>query len=187
MAENSEFVLNAYKFDRAAPVSNSFVVQLVKGALRSFSGLIGGKNPGRFALITATTTLGIRGTDFNVMLVNPVYVSVTEGFVDLTNAAGSFQAGAGTSAIVNSGDTLASFISATALPPQFAATFQQLNSVVITAGSAGATGATASATGGGLSSGAIVRIAVAAAAAATLVGGKGAASITGTTGTTSAR
>ena len=56
LAENSEFVLNAYKFDRAAPVSNSIVAQLLKGALRSFSGLIGGKNPGRFALITATTT-----------------------------------------------------------------------------------------------------------------------------------
>ena len=74
LAENSEFVLNSYNFDRAAPVSNSIVVQLLKGALRSFSGLIGGKNPGQFALITATTTLGIRGTDFNVMLVNPVYV-----------------------------------------------------------------------------------------------------------------
>ena len=75
MAENSRFVLKAYKFGRADPISNSIVVQLVKGALRSFSGLIGGKNPGRFALITATTTLGIRGTDFNVMLVNPFYIS----------------------------------------------------------------------------------------------------------------
>ena len=187
LAENSEFVLNAFRFDRAAPVSNNIVVQLLKGALRSFSGLIGGKNPGQFALRTATATIGIRGTDFSVMLVNPVYVSVSEGVVDLTNAAGSFQAGAGTSAIVNSADTLASSISVTALPPQVAATFQQLNSVVIAAGSAGATGATASATGGGLSAGAIVGMAVAAAAVATVVGGKSAAGVSGTTGTVSAR
>ena len=45
LAENSEFVLNAYKFDRAASAGNNIVVQLLKGALRSFSGLIRGKNP----------------------------------------------------------------------------------------------------------------------------------------------
>ena len=57
------------------------------------------------------------------MLVNSVYVSISEGFADLTNAAGSFQAGAGKSAIVKLADTLANFISGAALPPQVAATF----------------------------------------------------------------
>ena len=129
----------------------------------------------------------VSGALISTLCCSTRFISVSEGFVDLTNTAGSFQAGAGTSAIVNSADTLASFISATALPPQVAAIFQQLNSVVIAAGSAGVTSATASATGGGLSSGAIVGIAVAAAAAATVVGGKSATGITGTTETSSAR
>ena len=118
------------------------------------------------------------------MLVNSVYVSVSEGLVDLTNAAGSFQAGPGTFAILNSADTLASFISGTALPPQVAATFQQVNNVAITAGGIGATDATMSAPGGGLSSGAITAMAAAAAVVALAAGGKSATGITGTTGTT---
>ena len=65
----------------------------------------------------------MRGTDFSVMLVNPVYVSVSEGFVELTNADGSFQAGAGTSVIVKLAHTLSRFISGTELPPQVASTF----------------------------------------------------------------
>ena len=60
-------------------------------------------------------------------------MSISEGFADLTNAAGSFQAGAGTSAIVKLTGKLASFISGTALPPQVAATFYQLNSMIIAA------------------------------------------------------
>ena len=68
-----------------------------------------------------------------MMLVNSVYVSVSEGFADLTNAAGSFQAGAGTSAIVKLTGTLASIISGAALPPQVADAFCQLNSLIIAA------------------------------------------------------
>jgi len=45
LAENTEFVLTPYKFDRLAPVITNIAVQLLKGALRSFSGLIRGKNP----------------------------------------------------------------------------------------------------------------------------------------------
>ena len=121
------------------------------------------------------------------MLVNYVYVSISEGFADLTNAAGSFQAGPGTFAIINSADTLASFISGNALPPQVAATFQQLNNVAITAGGVGATDATMSASGGGLSAGAITAMAAAAAVIALTAGGKSATGIAGTTGTASAR
>ena len=45
LAENTEFVLTPYKFDRVAPVITNIAVQSLKGALRSFSGLIRGKNP----------------------------------------------------------------------------------------------------------------------------------------------
>ena len=93
------------------------------------------------------------------MSVNPVYVSISEGFVDLAIAAGSFQAGVGTPAIVKLTGTLASFISGAALPPQVAATFHQLNSVVIAAKSAGATGATVSTSWEDLGSGAITGLA----------------------------
>ena len=46
----------------------TIAIQLFKGALRSFSGLIDGTDPGSFALGTSTTTIGIRGADFGVAL-----------------------------------------------------------------------------------------------------------------------
>jgi hypothetical protein len=180
LAENSEFRLDAYRFDRATPQDNNIVVELLKGALRSVSGLIGGRNPGEFALRTATATIGIRGTDFAIALAEQTYVSVSEGLVSITNAAGSIPVGAGATAGVASATSLASIIPAGALPPSVAATFGQLNSVVI---AAGAGGATASAAGGGLGTAAALGAAAAAAAAiAGAAGGGGGGATTGTTG-----
>lgn len=178
LAENSEFKLDAYRFDRVSPQSNNIVIQLLKGALRSFSGLIGGVNPGSFALRTSTATIGIRGTDFVIALADQTFVSVTEGAVSVTNAAGSISVGAGATAGVASSTTLASIIPASALPASVSATFGQLNSVVIAAGAGAATG---SALGGGLSTGAA--IGAAAAAAAAIAGSTGGGATTGTTGT----
>ena len=45
LAENTEFVLTLYKFDRLALVITNIAVQQLKGALQSFSGLIRGNNP----------------------------------------------------------------------------------------------------------------------------------------------
>lgn len=192
LAENSEFRLDAYRFDKASPQSNNIAVQLLKGALRSFSGLIGGVNPGSFALRTSTATIGIRGTDFAIALADQTYVSVAQGAVSVTNAAGSITVGAGATAGVASSTVLAGVIPASVVPASVAATFSQLNSVVIAAGAggatagaagsgAGATGATASAIGGGLGIGAT--IGAAAAAAAALAGSNGGGATTGTTGT----
>jgi hypothetical protein len=184
LAENSEFVLNTYRFDRATPASSNIAAQLLKGALRSLSGLIGGKNPGRFALATSTSTIGIRGTDFAVAIVNPTYVSVLSGAVDLSNTAGSLQVSAGANAIVDSALTLPTTIAAGALPASVAATFGQLNAVTIAAGAgAGAGGATAAATGSGISAGAVVGIAAAAAAVAAVISDSNTTGTTGTTGT----
>lgn len=192
LAENSEFRLDAYRFDKASPQSSNIAIQLLKGALRSFSGLIGGTNPGAFALRTSTATIGIRGTDFAIAFADQTFVSVSQGAVGITNAAGTITVGAGATAGVASSTALATVIPASALPVSVATTFSQLNSVVIAAGAggatagaagsgAGATGATASALGGGLGLGAIGAAAAAAAALAGSTGGGG--STTGTTGT----
>lgn len=195
LAENSEFRLDAYRFDKVTPQTNNIAIQLLKGALRSFSGLIGGRNPGEYALRTSTATIGIRGTDFAIALADQTFVSVSEGTVSITNAAGSVSVGTGATAGVASSTALAGIIPASALPASVAATFSQLNSVVIAAGAGGATagagagsgagatgatGATASAVGGGLGAGAAVGAAAAAAAA---IAGTGSGATTGTTGT----
>lgn len=46
----------------------SFVANLLKGALRSVSGLIGKANPRQVRFQTPTATIGIRGTDFELAI-----------------------------------------------------------------------------------------------------------------------
>jgi hypothetical protein len=183
LAGNSEFKLQAYKFDRASPATSNIAVQLLKGALRSFSGLIGGKNPGQFALSTATATIGIRGTDFSVALVNPAYISVVDGLVFVTNEAGTLPIGPATSAVVNTAQTLASVIPATALPATVLAVFGELNAVIIAAGATGGGLAAVDAAAGGFSASAATATAIAAAVAAVVSGDKPTTGTTGTTGT----
>ena len=69
--ENSEFRVNQYTFDKDKPQNDSIAMQIVKGALRSVSGLIGSRNRNAFALLAPQATVGIRGTDFMIALVNP--------------------------------------------------------------------------------------------------------------------
>ena len=57
---------------------------IMKGAMRSVSGLIGARSRNSFALRVPQATIGIRGTDFMVALVNPAYMSVLNGAIAAT-------------------------------------------------------------------------------------------------------
>lgn len=201
LPENSEFKLEAFQFNRATPASNNIAIRLLKGALRSVSGLVGGTNPGGFALRTATATVGIRGTDFNVGLDEEsapqpstkvsstgdgaggdveysdggaigdplTIISVNTGQVNLGNTLGQQTLGPGQlgSAGLNSAPEI---ISGTQLSTGLTNLFSQANSVVISTG-VGGVGATTTATGGGLSTGALVGIGAGLGAAAAGLGG----------------
>lgn len=65
---NTEFKINNYRFNKADPKQDSVVFELLKGAMRSVSGLIGTRNAQAYALRTPTATIGIRGTDFMIAL-----------------------------------------------------------------------------------------------------------------------
>ena len=144
--ENSEFRVNQYSFDKDKPQSDNIAMQLFRGAMRSVSGLIATRNRQSFALIAPQATIGIRGTDFMIALVNPAYLSVLQGTIGVTNAAGSVAFSAGATATVASATALAVAIPASALPPSVASTFSNLSSVAI--GAAGAGAATGAAAGG---------------------------------------
>jgi len=144
--ENSEFRVNQYSFDKDKPQSDNIAMQLFRGAMRSVSGLIATRNRQSIALIAPQATIGIRGTDFMIALVNPAYLSVLQGTIGVTNAAGSVAFSAGATATVASATALAVAIPASALPPSVASTFSNLSSVAI--GAAGAGAATGAAAGG---------------------------------------
>jgi hypothetical protein len=63
----SDMVLKDYRFQPAA-TDNRMVVQLLKGGLRSVSGLVAKTGPDAARVETKTATVGIRGTDFDVRL-----------------------------------------------------------------------------------------------------------------------
>jgi len=179
--ENSEFKISAYSFVRNDPKKDSFVVDLLKGAMRSVSGLLGRRSAQAYAVRVPQATIGIRGTDFMVALVNPAYLSVLSGSIGVTNAAGAVAFGAGTTATVASTTTLATSIAASALPASVAASFKQLSSIAISAaaGAGTATGAAA----GGVTMG-TVGIAAAVVGVAALAASQDNGTTTGTTGTT---
>jgi hypothetical protein len=108
----TQLKVSQYNFDQAKPQDDKAVYNLIKGGMRSITGLIGKRgDPGSYKLVTDTAVAGVRGTTFECKicadncgsLPNGLYVFVIEGFVDVSNDAGSQSLGAGQYAYVASG------------------------------------------------------------------------------------
>ncbi len=63
----SAIELTQYSFNPAQPEASSFLMRLLRGGLRAATGLIGKDNPRQFKVQTATSTVGIRGTVFDLV------------------------------------------------------------------------------------------------------------------------
>jgi hypothetical protein len=114
--DNGEITLRpgtAFKIDNFAyqadkPEGDSAAFSLLKGGLRSITGLLGKRNKEKFSLKTPTATIGIRGTTFIAQWVEPpaaaslpaatlpvpglapgLHVAVLEGMIVVTNAGGA--------------------------------------------------------------------------------------------------
>lgn len=182
LAENTQFRITGYTFKQDEPAKDKFSFDLLKGALRSITSLFARRNPNAYALRTPQATIGIRGTDFMVAVVNPAYVTIANGTVNITTAAGSVSFGAGTTVTVTVPGALPVTISFSELPAQVQAVFKQLQAMAVTAG-AGAPGAAEGGLGGGAAAAAAAAIAIGVAVGAG--DGDGTSGTSGTTGTTS--
>ncbi|MES2153164.1 MAG: FecR family protein [Pseudomonadota bacterium] len=65
------FKIEEFAYDAAKPEADSASFSLIKGGLRSLTGLLGKRNKEKFALKTPSATIGIRGTIFIVEWVEP--------------------------------------------------------------------------------------------------------------------
>jgi len=140
------FKVDNYKYDQAALDKSESFFTLVQGGLRAITGLIGGSHKEGWKLATPTATMGIRGTDFMVVVNQGIFVRVDAGAVSATNSAGTAVLTAGQTAAVATGSTLGVAVPAYAVP---AGTFGELSAIsVASAGGAAATGASAAAAGG---------------------------------------
>ena len=114
---NSQFKIENYKFDKNAETDRS-VLGLIKGGMRTITGLIGKANNKNYLVQTATATIGIRGTHFAVVScnndctladgtaeANGTYGSVTNGRISVSNTSGPVEFGQQESFFVSTPNT----------------------------------------------------------------------------------
>lgn len=65
------FKVENFSYDAGKPDADSASFNLVKGGLRSVTGLLGKRNKEKFAMKTPSATIGIRGTTFIADIVEP--------------------------------------------------------------------------------------------------------------------
>lgn len=98
---NSQFKIENYRFEGQAG-SDKSLMGLIKGGMRTITGLIGKANQSNYAVRTSTSTIGIRGTHFSVvscnndctrpdgtMESNGTFGGVTDGRITVSNSAGT--------------------------------------------------------------------------------------------------
>jgi hypothetical protein len=91
---NTQMKLAEYRYDDKA--TDGMVVNLFKGAMRAVSGLVGKTRPSNVRFATTTATVGIRGTDFELAVVENdsadtragTYNYVYDGTTNISIAAG---------------------------------------------------------------------------------------------------
>ncbi|MFA6192354.1 MAG: FecR family protein [Sulfurimonas sp.] len=87
IGKNSNFSINEYLYDDNKAPSAKF--GLLNGAMRTITGKIGKIAPDKFSVQTRTTTIGIRGTNFTVLVqpngVNMVYCTLGEISVSINH------------------------------------------------------------------------------------------------------
>jgi hypothetical protein len=67
---NSELIMEQYRYKEGSP-ENSMVMQLLRGGFRAITGFISKGSPNAAKVQTATSTIGIRGTDFDARICGP--------------------------------------------------------------------------------------------------------------------
>jgi len=100
---SSQLKIESYQYRNAEPQRDNVLLSLLKGGLRSVTGLIGKRSRDNVKFSTSTSTIGIRGTHFGMLLCqndcasiptpsgtpeNGLHVDVVDGAITLTNKAG---------------------------------------------------------------------------------------------------
>jgi len=97
----SEFAIRDYRFDGRTDGTERGFFGLLKGAMRTVSGLVGRVNRDHYQVTTPTATIGIRGTGGVIQVRDDgsTLIVGTSGIWSLTNPAGSIDVPAGVSAL----------------------------------------------------------------------------------------
>jgi hypothetical protein len=124
MRANTFLRIEAYKAEGGA--DDSAVFRLLRGSFRSVTGWIGKNHPEKYAVRTTTATIGIRGTDHEVMVVGEgeaagTYDKVNSGETEMDTPVGKVSVLPGQAAFAPRAGSLPPRVLA-AIPALFAAT-----------------------------------------------------------------
>ncbi|MCC6202376.1 MAG: FecR domain-containing protein [Gammaproteobacteria bacterium] len=105
---NTEFAIDNYSYRKSGPTENDgILLRVVRGGVRSLTGLLASRDRSRFRISTPAATIGVRGTGFDVYVAehcdegrealnqqpaetdNCVYVDVWDGTVDASQGSRS--------------------------------------------------------------------------------------------------
>lgn len=92
---NSELNIGQYHFGGAEDPSNTAVMKLVSGGFRTISGSIGKSNKEAYRIDTPAASIGIRGTDYELIISidGKVFAAVHAGGITLVNDIGDLDLG----------------------------------------------------------------------------------------------
>ena len=98
---NSQFKIEMFNYDKGVSDGDSAIFSLLKGGLRTITGLVGKRKPNSYEMRTSTATIGIRGTNYGLLLCqgdcqtlrnnfgqvpqDGLHVDVANGIISVTN------------------------------------------------------------------------------------------------------
>jgi hypothetical protein len=115
MRPGTQLKVSQYNFDQDKPKEDKAVFDLIKGGMRSITGMIGKRgDQDSYKLITETAVAGVRGTTYECKICagncgsipNGLYLFVLQGIVNVSNNAGSQNLSAGQYVYVQSGTSV---------------------------------------------------------------------------------
>lgn len=112
---SSVFWIKDYRYARNQPTANRSSTELLKGGMRFISGAMAKETPEAVKIETPVATIGIRGTDFTVVL-GSLCLLVREGAVIVSAAGKSTIGQAGQIVFVQDANTPPRFLPASELP-----------------------------------------------------------------------
>lgn len=99
---NTDFRIDDYQFGGQEDGKERGFFSLLKGGLRTLTGLVGKVNKGNYKVTTSVATIGIRGTEYTLTYLDSESIAIAtgEGAIEVCNGAGCTVLVSGDSAVV---------------------------------------------------------------------------------------
>lgn len=105
----THFRVDEYRYSGNHDDGDHVFLSLLKGGLRTISGLVGKSNRAAYRMTTTVATIGIRGTEYVLDLNSTLYGHVAHGAIEVCNGAGCVTVPGGQAFFVSSPSTLPVF------------------------------------------------------------------------------